>query len=178
MRITKATEYALRALAALSEGTERVRSAPALGRTTGIPTRFLAKICSRLVSAGLLVSYPGARGGFVLARPAVRISAWDVVRAVEDDPRLLECLGPDGTCVELATCGLRPAFERAQQAMEAELARTTLDEVVRLSKAFKTWPRQAGAPGNGNGAGAACAPPRPDAADRARPASTRGEGAR
>jgi len=176
MRITKATEYALRALAALSEGPERVRSAPALGRDTGIPTRFLAKICSRLVSAGLLLSYPGARGGFVLARPANCISAWDVVRAVEDDPRLLECLGPDGQCVELATCGLRPAFERAQQAMEAELARTTLDEVVRLSKAFKSWPRETTP--KSNGAGVACAPPRPDGAGRARPTSSRGEGAR
>lgn len=176
MRVTKATEYALRAMVELSDDPERVRSAPALGRVTGIPGRFLAKICSRLVGAGLLQSYPGARGGFVLARAANRISTWDVVQAVEDDPRLLECLGPDGKCVEMDTCGLRPVFDRAQEAMRAELERTTLDEVVRMTRAVKSWPRRGEAPGNE--AAAACAPPRPDAADPARPKSIRGEAGR
>jgi Rrf2 family protein len=141
MKITKATEYALRAISQLAEDPERVRSAPALARDTGIPGRFLAKICSRLVAAELLTSYPGARGGFVLARPASRITVWDVVSAVEDDPRLLPCLGADGECEEIDTCGLRPVFERAQDAMREELTRTTLDEVVRRGRALKTWPR-------------------------------------
>ena len=39
------------------------------------------------MSAGLLVSYPGARGGYALSRAAARISVWDVVQGVEDDPR-------------------------------------------------------------------------------------------
>jgi Rrf2 family protein len=175
MKITKATEYALRVLAVLAGETSGVRSAPALSRATGIPGRFLAKICSRLVSAGLLVSYPGARGGYALARPSARISVWDVVQAVEDDPRLLECLGPDGQCAELATCGLRPVFERAQKAMEAEFMRTTLDEVVRLTEALKSWPR----PEAPACAGAtASARPRRDGDGRAPAGSSRAEDAR
>ena len=163
MKITKATEYALRAISHLAVEPDRVRSAPALSRDTGIPGRFLAKICSHLVAAGLLTSFPGARGGFQLARPPRRISVWEVVSAVEDDPRLVECIGPGGECEEIDSCGLRTVWTRAQKAMEAELERTTLDEVVKLTKALQNWPATATVEGGS-------ALPPGDAAGRGRPA--------
>ncbi len=167
MRVHKATDYALRATQLIAGKPGRVLSAPKVARETQVPDRFLAKILRRLARAGILRSTPGAAGGFALARPASAVSVWDIVAAVEDDPRLNVCVGACGECDRMETCGVQPVFARAQAAMEAELRRTTLDEAVRLTNALRTWPK-AGRPDRGGGAsghppaaGAAAGPPPP-----------------
>ncbi len=164
MRIHKATEYALRAVQLIAGKPGRVLSAPKAARETQVPDRFLAKILRRLARAGILRSTPGAAGGFTLARPASAVSVWDVVAAVEDDPRLNVCVGACGECERMETCGIQPVFARAQAAMEAELKRTTLDEAVRLTNALRTWPktpRGEGESGRPPAAGASAALPPP-----------------
>lgn len=159
MHINWATEYALRTMVRLAVAPQRVRSVPSLARDTGIAVRFLSKVCSRLVRGGILVSIKGGKGGVVLGRSAASISVWDVVAAVSDDPRVMECVGPDAHCVRLSICGLRPTFERAQQAIEAELKRTTLDEVARQTRAFKSWPRAKRPPPDAGASPASCPGP-------------------
>lgn len=130
MHITRATAYALQAMVQLAGSPTRVRSAPWLAESTGVPTRFLAKILSRLSRARLLLSTPGARGGFRLSRPASRISVWDVVDAVEDSPKLIGCLGDENYCAGAASCAMKDVWQRAQDAMQRELAGASLEEIT------------------------------------------------
>ncbi|MHC5019899.1 MAG: RrF2 family transcriptional regulator, partial [Planctomycetota bacterium] len=147
MQITRATTYALSAVLQLADSPTRVRSAPWLAEATGVPTRFLAKILSRLSRARLLISTPGARGGFRLSRPASRISVWDVVEAVEDSPKLIGCLENDEFCGRAGgACAMQEVWKAAQDAMVRELSRSTLDEVARRDAALKSWPTTASAP--------------------------------
>jgi Rrf2 family protein len=48
-----------------------------------IPERFLLKVLKPLVSAGLLHSVKGPRGGYRLAKPAREISMLEVIEAVD-----------------------------------------------------------------------------------------------
>lgn len=141
MQTTRATTYALAAVLQLADSPTRVRSAPWLAEATGVPTRFLAKILSRLSRARLLISTPGARGGFRLSRPASRISVWDVVEAVEDSPKLIGCLESDEFCGRAGGgCAMQEVWKAAQDAMVRELSRATLDEIARRDAALKSWP--------------------------------------
>jgi Rrf2 family protein len=90
-------------------------------------------LLSRLADAGLTRSQLGSGGGALLAKAPEEIRLLDVYRAVEDtelfslhrQPPCAEC--PVGANILGA---LNPALSRAQAAMEAELGRTTIAEIV------------------------------------------------
>jgi Rrf2 family protein len=98
-------------------------------------------LLSRLSEAGLTRSQLGAGGGAMLARPAEEIRLLDVYNAVEDTA--LFSLHRTPPCKSCAVGGnildaLQPTLDRARQAMEAELSKTTIAdtaaEVAKLGK--------------------------------------------
>jgi Rrf2 family protein len=87
MRLTHASLYALQALVRMAaEGAGRPLASHAIARTRGVPEKYLLKALKQLVSAGVLLSRKGPRGGYRLARPAARITLLEVVEVV-DGPR-------------------------------------------------------------------------------------------
>jgi Rrf2 family protein len=90
-------------------------------------------LLSRLSEAGLTRSQLGAGGGAMLARPPGAIRLLDVYNAVED----MELFSVHRTppCKSCAVGGnilnaLQPTLDRARQAMEAELAKTTIADIA------------------------------------------------
>ena len=105
-----------------------------------LPAPYLAKVLNSLVRAGVLTATSGPRGGFRLARPASEITAADVVEAVEGRGQLFSCTeirqrGPlpltRAAC--RIPCGISRLMDRAERAWRAELASTTLEELVGTS---------------------------------------------
>jgi Rrf2 family transcriptional regulator, iron-sulfur cluster assembly transcription factor len=84
MRLTQSAGYALGILlrieAAKSEGP---LTAAKIAKGCSFPPRFLYRVLRRLVSSGLLTGVSGPGGGYALARPAEKISLWDIASAVE-----------------------------------------------------------------------------------------------
>jgi Rrf2 family protein len=84
MKLTRASSYALEALAYLVEqppGTPLASHLVAEAR--GIPERFLLKVLKPLVDARMLLSLKGPNGGYRLAKPAKQISLLEVIEAVD-----------------------------------------------------------------------------------------------
>ena len=84
MRLSKKTEYALRALiyaARFPEGTTfQIRD---LAEKNGIPKKFLELILLELKNAGLLESRRGVGGGYLLARRPETIRSAEIVETFE-----------------------------------------------------------------------------------------------
>lgn len=84
MRLSKKTEYALRALiyaARHPEGTTfQIRE---LAERNGIPKKFLELILLELKNAGILASRRGVGGGYLLARRPEAIRSSEVIEAIE-----------------------------------------------------------------------------------------------
>ncbi|MGB9625707.1 MAG: RrF2 family transcriptional regulator, partial [Phycisphaerae bacterium] len=74
LALTKKTEYALIALTCLARAESRWVSAREISAQYGIPLALLMNILKTLAQSGLIRSVRGARGGYVLARPASDIS--------------------------------------------------------------------------------------------------------
>lgn len=100
--LSQTAEYALRAVVHLA----RIGGGPAvtedIAAATKVPAGYLARILRALAKAGLLSARRGIGGGFSLARPAGRITVWDVVGAadggigrIESCPLGLECHGSE-----------------------------------------------------------------------------------
>ncbi|KMW59510.1 Nitrite-sensitive transcriptional repressor NsrR [Candidatus Rhodobacter oscarellae] len=107
-------------------------TASAVARLFGLSEHHVAKICSRLVQGGLLVSARGRNGGLALARPAEEITLGDAARCLAEQTALVECFGGGPCdCLILPACGLRAPLAKAQEAFYAALDGHSLAEAVR-----------------------------------------------
>jgi Rrf2 family protein len=80
--VSARTDYAVRAMLAVTAEHPHLVKAAGLAAAQEIPLSFLQGILLDLRRAGLLHSHRGVDGGYALARPAEEITVGDVVRAV------------------------------------------------------------------------------------------------
>jgi Rrf2 family protein len=110
MKLSKRTDYALRALFTLVEHYGRppipIRE---LARRNEIPKRFLEHIMLDLKAQGWVASIPGKKGGYKLNRPPGKITMGQVVRHFEGVMAPIACVAvPDYVrCSQEPVCRFR-----------------------------------------------------------------------
>ena len=108
LRLSKKAEYALMALKDLASRPEpEAASAREIAERYGIPVELMAKVLQRLTKTDLLASHHGTHGGYLLARPASRISVADVIEAIDGPIMVTSCTTADDECDQYATCNIR-----------------------------------------------------------------------
>jgi Rrf2 family protein len=134
MQITRQADYAMRAVAYLSNlGPDKRAATSQIAEDQQIPPSFLAKIVSQLSVAGLLQTSRGARGGVSLARKPGEISFLEVVEAIDGPILLNECVADGNACNFGDTCQLRPVFCDAQADLVNRLESTSFFTVVKTN---------------------------------------------
>lgn len=94
----------------------------------------LSKVSGWLVAHDYAHSLRGRGGGLRLARPPSEISLGQLLRQLEEDKPLVECMGADGGQCRLSpACGLSLALQKAQEAFFKELDPITLEGIPQLS---------------------------------------------
>jgi Rrf2 family protein len=132
MNIGRRVDYAIRALSYVAaQPLDRTVPHAEIGERQGIPTHFLSKILRLLVKAGLMVSVPGARGGFRLSRPAREISIREVYESVEGPLSLIECVEHGETfCCYATVCPQIDIWSGAQQMLGTYLEKISIGDIV------------------------------------------------
>ena len=131
MRLTSFTDYGLRMLMRLASAPDRAFSTAELADEFKLSRNHLAKIMQRLSRAGTIATRRGGGGGAVLARPASEIRLGAVVRQLEEDQPLVECLSGDGgNCTLDGHCRLKSRLRAAENAFLADLDRATLADIA------------------------------------------------
>ncbi|RDB44028.1 SUF system Fe-S cluster assembly regulator [Halomonas sp. DQ26W] len=125
LKLSRLTDYAAVVMAQIARHPERSHAAADLAEAVQLPHPTVSKTLKMLVRAGLLESRRGAQGGYSLARPASRITARDIITAIEGPVAMTECSHVDGDCDLLATCGVSDNWQRVSLAV-----RTLLDSVT------------------------------------------------
>lgn len=131
MELTRKSEYAIRGiiyLARLPQG--KVALISEIAEATKVPQTFLAKIFQSFAKLGLVNSFRGTGGGFVLGRPAEKISLREVVEAVEGPILPNRCLMDEGTCEFGETCLVHPVWRKVQSQVERILDSVTIEELA------------------------------------------------
>lgn len=131
MQITRFTDLGLRVLMYLSLGQPGHARATIteLAERLAVSRNHLVKVVHRLAQLELVATTRGKGGGMALARPADQYRLGDVVRALEDNPSLIDCGAPP--CVLARNCQLKSALDDALQAFFERLNRYTLADAVR-----------------------------------------------
>jgi len=136
LELTRAGDYAVRAMLALAEVDAESPAWLSTGRIStsmGIPPAFLPRVMRDLMRAGLIQARTGRSGGYRLARSAAAISLMDVIAAVEPDEDPPRCVLRGIACVSDGRCAVHEPFIAARAAMTDRLAATTLDTLRRSS---------------------------------------------
>ncbi len=136
MRLGQAVEWMLHTCLNLSWVDEPVSTAR-LADIYRLPSAYLNKQLQALAREKILVSVPGARGGFRLARDPAEISLRDVVVAVEGKAEAFRCAqilrnGPGGDPdVDYSSyCVVSQSMRRAELAWRRELASRTIADIA------------------------------------------------
>lgn len=132
MQLNLSTDIALRTLIYLAQ-----KDAPAtigeISESFDIARTHLMKVAMTLVASGLVSSERGRNGGLRLGKPAASIRVSEVIQVMEPGMALVFCMKEgttDDDCPLLPSCKLRKVFVKAQKAMLATLAETTLAELL------------------------------------------------
>jgi Rrf2 family protein len=130
LKLTKKADYGLMAMKHLAEhAREGACSAKDIAENYGIPPEALAKILQRLVKAGLLRSQHGTNGGYVLARSAETISAYEVIRAIDGPLFITSCITVRGECDQTDRCTIREPLRRVNDSIEQVLRRIKISHM-------------------------------------------------
>ena len=108
----------------------RLRPVPAraLASRHPLPSRHLEPVLQALVRDGVLKGTRGPRGGYALGRERRRITASDILRAVDaaDDE--------GSTTSSLLDQVVKPAMAQAEKAFAAALSRITIEDLARRAE--------------------------------------------
>jgi Rrf2 family protein len=130
LKLTKKADYALMSMKHLAEHAEAgACSAKDVAEAYGIPQEALAKILQRLAKAGLLHSQHGINGGYTLARDPRRISAFEVIQAIDGPLFITSCITVRGECGQSDRCTIREPLRKVNDSIEQVLKRITISEM-------------------------------------------------
>ncbi len=99
MKLSSKTHYGLMACHILGENFGKTPvSASELENRISVSGKYLEKIMRMLSARGIVSATRGASGGYFLVRPPEEIKIGEIVRALEDDMEIIECVSKDGAC--------------------------------------------------------------------------------
>src|SRR6195952_6110338 len=134
--ISQKAKYALRALLALCKApAESSLMIGEISKAQAIPKKFLEQILLELKRAGIVMSRRGGLGGYVLLRPADKLTFGEVLRLIDGPIAPLPCLSKIAyrrcrDCADEGTCEIRHVFARVAVATREVLDRTSLAEAM------------------------------------------------
>jgi len=132
LKLTKKADYGLIALKHLAVSGQQggTASAKEIADAYGIPLPLLAKILQKLTKTGLLVSAAGSSGGYKLARQPQKISALEVIHAIDGPIILTACFTEHGRCDQSEKCTVREPLRKVHEAIIDLLNRISISDMA------------------------------------------------
>ena len=136
MLLSKTSEYALQALIYLAA---QPSGEPVLSRDISdylrVPAQYLAKILQVLAKRGVLDSYKGRGGGFVLRPGAEQMNILEVVEIVEGAPFGQGCVLGLKACADETACPVHYAWKPLKAQVVELLGKQTIGSMAEAVRA-------------------------------------------
>jgi len=127
--IRRNTDYALRAVVALSQQLDKAVSTKAIADSQNIPYQLACKLLQRLHNAGIVKSTMGPSGGFTLGKSSSKITVRQIVEAIQGPLSLSPCLAKGGFCGLSKNCPINPELCRLQKKINVFLDNLSLERL-------------------------------------------------
>jgi len=130
LRVSKLTDYATVVLAEMARDPCSVHTAAGLSERTRLARPTVSKLLKQLSRAGLLQSYRGAHGGYVLAAAPEDITATQIIDIVEGPMAVTECSLGANQCEMEGVCNIGHHWQRINRAIRDALDEITLADLA------------------------------------------------
>jgi Rrf2 family protein len=137
LRLTKKADYSLIALkhfALCLRETGNPVSAKDVADSCGIPLPVLSKLLQKLGKSGFLTSEYGTNGGYRLARDPRRISALEVIRAIDGPIVLANCFTKDAYCGHSGRCTVKKPLRKIHEGILRLLENVSIEDMLQDSE--------------------------------------------
>lgn len=130
LRVSKLTDYATVVLAEMARSPDSVHTAAGLAERTRLARPTVSKLLKQFAREGMLRSYRGAHGGYVLAQAPEDITATRIIDTVEGPMAVTECGLGDSQCEIEAVCSIGHHWRRINRAIRDALDEVTLADLA------------------------------------------------
>lgn len=130
LKISEAASIALHAMAFLAGAPKKLVTSREVIQTLKVSDAHLMKVLQRLVKGGLIKSIRGPRGGFLLNRPADKITLLEVYESIEGPLRFDNCLLGIPVCKD-QQCILGRLIDNVNKEVHSHLSQTSLSQLAR-----------------------------------------------
>ena len=102
-----------------------------IAKSEDISEKYLSQIIIPLKNAGLVDSFRGAKGGYVLGRAPGKITMKDIVSVLEGDFNLVKCVQTPQSCSRVSICVTRELWGKMGETIEKMLDSVSLEKLVK-----------------------------------------------
>ncbi len=128
MKLSSKTHYGLMACHILGlNHKENLVSATTLESKIGVSSKYIEKIMRTLTSRNIVEASRGANGGYFLKREPKDITVGEIVRALEDDMEIIECVKSNKKC---KCCPSQAVWQKLYDGINDLLDSITLQQVI------------------------------------------------
>lgn len=136
MIITRATEYAVRAILHMAKQPKgEIVYKKDICTAQDVTPAFLTKILQPLIKSGIVASQRGVGGGFYLAKDPAEITLFDIIASQEGPLYINQCLIEEDGCDRQATCPVHGVWGEIRGSFSTILRQYTFAELLRREDA-------------------------------------------
>ena len=128
VNISEAASLGLHTMALLAQNGRQRHTTQEIAGTLRASAHHLAKVMQRLTKAGLVSSLRGPQGGFLVEKPAEKITLLEIYEAIEGRLTPQKCFFRAPVCVGV-DCILGEVILSVHRQLEKHLSKTTLAEL-------------------------------------------------
>ena len=132
--ITRNTDYAIRALCYMVKSNKDVVSVRELVEGLKMPGPFLRKVLQELNKKGILKSYKGKNGGFVLAARPEKIYMGKLIEIFQGPIKLQEHTLKKEICPEIKSCVLKKKIDEMEKYTISRLNSLSIASLLKTEK--------------------------------------------
>ena len=126
-KLSKKADYGLIALKHLANHRqEHACSANEIAVEYGISATLMAKVLQKLAKQGLVAAKHGSTGGYQLARQPEKISALEVLTAIDGPVLITSCVTSHGNCDATERCSVKEPLQRVNESILNVLSMVTI----------------------------------------------------
>jgi Rrf2 family protein len=129
-KFSKKADYGLIAMKHLANHREKhACSANEIAEEYGISATLMAKVLQKLAKNNLVAAKHGSTGGYQLAKDPGRISALEVITAIDGPVLITSCVTSHGTCDATDRCSVKEPLRRVNESIMEVLQTVTVAQL-------------------------------------------------
>ncbi len=131
MKLSTKGRYGIHAMFDLAQyGSETPQPIKSIAERQNIPEAYLEQLIGQLRRSGLVKSVRGAQGGYLLSRSPAEITVGEVLRTLEGELAVVDCLMEEDACHKACSCPTRVVWKKLRDGVNEIVDGITLQDML------------------------------------------------